>query len=339
MFGNKIDIFNTKNTSNKKMLEKLYNYIEDYFENCEKYGLQVRDGQYQMALSTFDAIESYQHLIIEAGVGIGKSYAYLIPLLFYHLLVYGSFIISTSTIALQEQLEKDIAKLSKQLRIPIDVVVAKGMTNFICLNRLEKFLKTQKEDSPYLNEFVIEKQDRKDYPTIKDDIWNMINVDGCSYNKCENCTKCEFYKRRIKMKNISGAIICNHDLLVEELSRISNDERQLFKNVAFIICDEAHNLENKVRSAKTKEIRISKSKLPIADAIKSLEKIRNYNFNYREIVLMIDELLKQINNNVLKTIEEIKKDNIDLDDFSKLEFKFDKMIIDLFYSNVCKRGY
>ena len=73
MFGNKIDIFNTKNTSNKKMLEKLYNYIEDYFENCEKYGLQVRDGQYQMALSTFDAIESYQHLIIEAGVGIGKS--------------------------------------------------------------------------------------------------------------------------------------------------------------------------------------------------------------------------------------------------------------------------
>lgn len=51
MFESKIDVFNTKNTSNKKMLEKLYNYIEDYFENCEKYGLQVRDGQYQMALS------------------------------------------------------------------------------------------------------------------------------------------------------------------------------------------------------------------------------------------------------------------------------------------------
>lgn len=329
MFESKIDVFNTKNTSNKKMLEKLYNYIEDYFENCEKYGLQVRDGQYQMALSTFDAIESYQHLIIEAGVGIGKSYAYLIPLLYYHSLADVSFIISTSTIALQEQLEKDIAKLSKQLRIPIDVVVAKGMTNFICLNRLENFLKSQKEDSPYLNEFVIDKQDRKDYPTIKDDIWNMITVDGCSYNRCENCTKCEFYKRRTKMKTITGAIICNHDLLVEELSRISKYERQLFRNVAFIICDEAHNLENKVRSAKTKEIKISNAKSSIRDAIKRLEKIRYYEFNYNKIASMIDGLSKQINNNVLKTIEEIKKDNIDLDDFSKLEFKFDKKIIDL----------
>lgn len=44
---------------------------------------------------------------------------------------------------------------------------------------------------------------------------------------------------------------------------------------------------------------------------------------------MIDELSKQINNNVLKTIEELKKENIDLDDYNKLEFKFDKKITEL----------
>ena len=72
-----------ENRLSKENLETLYSNIDEYFSNCKKYDLQVREGQVNMALSVFDAIESGDNLVIEAGVGIGKSYAYLIPLLYY----------------------------------------------------------------------------------------------------------------------------------------------------------------------------------------------------------------------------------------------------------------
>ena len=68
----------------KNDLEKIYEDIETYFDNYKKYGLQHREGQVDMVLSVFDAIESFDSLIIEAGVGIGKSFAYLIPLIYYY---------------------------------------------------------------------------------------------------------------------------------------------------------------------------------------------------------------------------------------------------------------
>ena len=142
-----------------------------------------------------------------------------------------SFIISTSTIALQEQLEKDIIKISQQLNIHIGVVVAKGMNNFICLNRLETFVSNVKEDNPLMKNFILGSQDRKDYPNIKDSEWKQINVEKCNYSKCKNCCNCEFYKRRYLMKSIKGIIICNHDLLIEGLSRSSNYGKELFQTL------------------------------------------------------------------------------------------------------------
>ena len=130
----------------KSQLQQLYSLIENYFENSKKYGLQYREGQFYMALSIFDSIESMNHLIIEAGVGIGKSYAYLIPLLYYYSITGKTFIISTSTIALQEQLERDIRKLSEQLNISLNITVAKGMTNFVCLNTLKNILSRTSEE-------------------------------------------------------------------------------------------------------------------------------------------------------------------------------------------------
>lgn len=330
MFKSYFNTLKRENRLSKEDLKTLYSNIDEYFANCEKYGLQVREGQVNMALSVFDAIESADNLVIEAGVGIGKSYAYLIPLLYYFSLTQKSFIISTSTIVLQEQLEKDIAKLSQQLNIDLDVVIAKGMTNFICLNRLEKFLENPLNKSKYIQYFDLEKQDRKDYPKIKDNIWKEISVEHCQYSKCKNCDKCEFYKRRNLMKNINGAIICNHDLLIEDLSRGSGlYGRNLFKNVAFIVCDEAHNLENKVRSAKTKEIKINSVKEPLKVAIGILENKRNYEYNYNQIISVLEKLLNHINQNVLNKIKELNDSGIDIDDCNGLEFHFDEEVMNL----------
>ena len=330
MFTNYDDRLKTINSLNKNDLEQLYANIDEYFGNYEKYGLQRRDGQVNMALSVFDAIESSDNLVIEAGVGIGKSYAYLIPLIYYFSLTKKSFIISTSTIALQEQLEMDILKLSEQLNIELDVVVAKGMTNFICLNRLETFLESSKNKNSYLREFDLEKQDRKDYSKIKDNVWKQINVEHCLYSKCKNCNNCEFYKRRNLMKNINGAIICNHDLLIEDLSRGSGlYGRQLFKNAAFIVCDEAHNLENKVRSAKTKEIRIDSVKEPLKIAIKILGQNNNYEYDYNQIINVLEDLSNRINQNVIMKIKELNDNGIDIEDCNGLEFKFNEDIMRL----------
>ena len=204
----------------------MFEKIEKNFDDYEKYGLQQRVGQVDMAYSVYQAIESGEHLVVEAGVGIGKSYAYLIPLIYYHQLTGKSFIISTSTIALQEQLEKDIEHLSRQLDIYINVVVAKGKNNFLCLNKLENYINN---NINMIDKFDMNKQDRKDYPNIKDNIWKEVNVDVCSYSKCKNCNNCEFYKRRNLMRNIEGAIICNHDLLIEELSREISYGKPLLK--------------------------------------------------------------------------------------------------------------
>lgn len=310
----------------KEKAKLLFKKIEDYFENCEKYGLQSREGQLDMAYSVHQAIESGDHLIIEAGVGIGKSFAYLIPLIYYYQLTGKSFIVSTSTIALQEQLEKDIKFLSVQLNIPIDIVVAKGKSNFLCINRLEDFLKKNKG---YESHFKDNKQDRKDYPEIKDNLWNEVNVDICSYAKCKNCNNCEFYKRRFLMKNIQGAIICNHDLLIEDLSREIGYGRLLFKNVDVIVCDEAHNLENKVRSYKTREINTNRVKMPIKHAIDLLASKRHYEYSYNKIEQMINQLNGHIKRNIQNQLEDLKEQGIDLVDCNGLGFVFNDEIIKL----------
>lgn len=136
----------------KARLQALFENISDFFENSEKYNLVQRSGQYAMALLVFDVIDSLDNLIIEAGVGIGKSYTYLVPLLYLNAQTKMPFIVSTSTIALQEQLERDINTLSKQLGINIDVVIAKGMGNFICQRRLDSFLSVAKNES-YIKDF------------------------------------------------------------------------------------------------------------------------------------------------------------------------------------------
>lgn len=309
----------------KSQLQQLYSFIESYFENTKKYGLQYREGQFYMALSIFDSIESTNHLIIEAGVGIGKSYAYLIPLLYYYSITGKTFIISTSTIALQEQLEKDIKKLSEQLNIPLNITVAKGMTNFVCLNRLKNIL-SRKHNEIY-DGIDLEKQDRKYYPDFKDDKWEKICVDNCTYTRCKNYSKCDFYQRRQDMRNTRGAIICNHDLLINDLDKKDSfGERPLFQNVDYIVCDEAHNLENKVRSFNTKSKYLKGIKHTVRRMIDDLAKYGNFEYDYDDIASKIDLLYELISKNVNKKIDELRSKGIDLIDCNGLEFPFDESI-------------
>lgn len=316
-----------KHKLNRKRLQILYENIDSFFNNPEKYNLMPRYGQVSMALSVFDVIESSNSLIIEAGVGIGKSYAYLVPLLYQNAQSKIPFIVSTSTIALQEQLEKDITTLSKQLGINIEIVIAKGMSNFICQNRLESFLKNPK-NSQFADVFLNGSQDRKDYPNVSDNVWKQVSVEKCEYSRCQNCRYCEFASRRKKMKSTNGVIICNHDLLIEDLSREETGNK-LLKNVDFIVCDEAHNLETKIRNAKTKEINLRSAKKIIEKAIALLGKLHIPTIEYDDVFRLIDMLSILIDKNVLIEISKLKEQQIDFEDCSGIELYFTEDVLNL----------
>ena len=87
------------------------------------------------------ALESAEHLVIEAGTGVGKSLAYLIPAALYAVRTRSKAVISTHTIALQEQLiYKDIPLVQKLLPIEFEAALLKGRHNFLCGTRLERAL-------------------------------------------------------------------------------------------------------------------------------------------------------------------------------------------------------
>ena len=98
-------------------------------------GFHAREGQTDMALAVSETVEDGGQLVVEAGTGVGKTYAYLVPVL----LSGQRALISTATKALQDQLfSRDIPRLVDVLGLPIRVALLKGRSNYLCLHRMEQ---------------------------------------------------------------------------------------------------------------------------------------------------------------------------------------------------------
>lgn len=97
-----------------------------------------RQGQIDMAQAVQKALTQSQHLVAEAGTGTGKTFAYLVPVL----MSGGRAIVATYSLTLQDQLFlKDTTKLAELLKHPCSVVKIKGVSNYVCLERLDKLVK------------------------------------------------------------------------------------------------------------------------------------------------------------------------------------------------------
>ena len=216
-----------------------------------------------MAFEILDAILNEQHIAVEAGVGIGKSFAYLVPLLLYNQRTGKPVIVATSTIALQEQLLADVKRLQQLLKVYLEVILAKGQTHYMCAQRANEYLAdSQAEMRTEIRKAIQDGcQERKTFPfDVPAEIWNKINIQG--YGKtCAKChSNCDYRSMRSSLKCTSGVILCNQDFLTSHLmsSRFGNDG--LMTSAAeIVVIDEAHNLEDKVRSATT--VRFSKGSL------------------------------------------------------------------------------
>ena len=117
--------------------------LETYCEN-EKLSFDLRPQQQKMARAVAEAAASPHHLAVEAGTGVGKSYAYLVPALLTALERDTRCVISTYTITLQEQLfHKDVPRVQTILGTQLKTVLVKGRSNYLCLLRLQRPAKAE----------------------------------------------------------------------------------------------------------------------------------------------------------------------------------------------------
>jgi len=226
-------------------------------------GYEVRDQQIQMALAVERGLLHDRHVIAEAGTGTGKSYAYLIPLSF----VLGDdtrIIISTATIALQEQLlDKDIPFLEDTLGVDFRAELAKGKGNYLCLLRYKEELQSRglfPEDDlvERIKDWVDETEtgDRSDLPFEPRESWGRVCADDtCPGRKCHLNNDCFFAKARRRLQR-AGVIVCNHALFFTDLNLrdSSGGTASLLPEYRYLVFDEAQHIESIARRTMSTEV-------------------------------------------------------------------------------------
>jgi ATP-dependent DNA helicase DinG len=247
---------------------------------------EFRPQQQEMAAAVAKALEEEQHLVIEAGTGVGKSLAYLAPAVLFALERHKKAIVSTHTINLQEQLlHKDIPILKKVLPIEFEAALMKGRQNYLCPRRLERALQGAKElftgpeesELQRLAEWASATRDGSlsDLAVEPDPkVWMQVCSEAhiCTQKTCGQNPRC-FYQQARKRLLAADLIVLNHTLLFILLgSPELQEEREsgfLFPN-DFIIVDEAHTIEH----VASKQIGIGVSQYGLRSTIQRLYNAR-----------------------------------------------------------------
>ena len=232
--------------------------VKRFFNESAAKGFEMREGQMEMANEICTAITEKRPLAVEAEVGIGKSFAYLVPALIQYFRERRQVIIATSTIALQEQLFKDAQTVLKMLGVHANIILAKGMKNYACMKRVHNLYKRHKDDVYYGRLWRTVRNGQQDKAgitmNISDTDWDKICISGFGKDKCKNCPftqLCQYNQMRSDIMRESAIIICNQNMLVSHLMNQQKGKGLFNPSVNTFIIDEAHNIESKFRSAYT----------------------------------------------------------------------------------------
>ncbi len=221
-----------------------------YLDNFES-----RNEQIEMLQAVTNAISGSQHLMVEAGTGIGKSYAYLIPAALWSTMNNSRVVISTNTINLQDQLmDKDIPDVKKALGIDLRAAVLKGRSNYLCPRRLQALRHRKPQNatelrvlgkvlvwlesggSGNLNELTLTGPSEKE-------TWVRISAqdESCNMEVCIDRMggACPYFRARQAALN-AHIVIVNHALLLSDV--VANN--RVLPDYKYLIVDEAHHLED-----------------------------------------------------------------------------------------------
>ncbi|MCJ7625538.1 MAG: hypothetical protein MUO76_18755 [Anaerolineaceae bacterium] len=236
-----------------------------YFENYEH-----RPQQVEMLRSVTEALSEGLHLMVEAGTGTGKSFAYLAPAALWSIQNNMRVVISTNTINLQDQLiNKDIPDLAAALNLDLRASVLKGRNNYLCPRRLDVFRLNGPEnanDMRVLAKILVwllegGSGDRNEINLngpIERDIWNRLSADdeGCKVEVCLSRMGgiCPFY-RAYQAAQSAHLIVVNHALLLADVATGS----RILPDYDYLIIDEAHHIESATTNSLS--FRVTRSQL------------------------------------------------------------------------------
>ena len=218
---------------------------------CEQIdGYQVRDNQVALCDAIDDSIKAGKVLAAEAGTGIGKTFAYLVPAL----LSGKKVIISTGTRHLQDQLfHTDLPKVTKALAVQSSSALLKGRSNYLCIHRLKMaphlgFVnRVTSNILTEVNEWssVTKSGDISELTRVPEDsyIWPMVTstADNCLGGECDAWEKCFIVNAR-KKAQAADVVVINHHLLLADMTLKNEGFAELLPEADAFIIDEAHQL-------------------------------------------------------------------------------------------------
>lgn len=227
---------------------------------------EYRPQQQQMAVAVARALEDGEHLAVEAGTGVGKSLAYLVPAILFAVSQKKKAVVSTHTINLQEQLTlKDLPMLQQVLQpVRFSYAMLKGRANYLCTRRLHKamqqaqslFTSSEAEELQRIYEWSkgTSDGDLSDFEVEPDPkVWGQVCSERglCSPKLCghgsdwaKDHEPCFFQRARSRIL-ASDVLVLNHTLFFTLLGTIDEESEGgiLFRN-DFLIFDEAHQMEH-----------------------------------------------------------------------------------------------
>ncbi|MGB8331728.1 MAG: ATP-dependent DNA helicase [Polyangiales bacterium] len=216
-------------------------------------GYEHRPGQIRMARAVQDALEHDGVLLIEAGTGTGKSWAYLIPAA----LSGRRVLVSTGTRALQDQImENDLPALERHLGREIDAASVKGLSNYLCRRRFHELSGSAEAAQPRFAQLLprlrswAETSDSGDRGTLasiaeEDPIWSRI-VSGSDTRigaRCHYYDDC-FVTRVRRRAESAQLVVVNHHLFFADLALRDTGFASVLPDYDAVIFDEAHQIED-----------------------------------------------------------------------------------------------
>jgi ATP-dependent DNA helicase DinG len=238
-------------------------------------GGSERPGQVTMAKAVQQAIESGEHLAVQAGTGTGKSLAYLVPAVRHAIESQSTVVVSTATIALQRQLiDRDLPRLAASIapmlgREPVFAIL-KGRRNYLCLQRLKagpvddgdtlfepSAVSAMGRQVQRLHEWAADTKtgDRDELvPGVSEPAWRQVSV---SARECVGVQRCPFGSQcfaELAREEAGKAdiVVTNHALLAID----ALEDFDIFPEHEVVIIDEAHELTDRVTSVATDELSV-----------------------------------------------------------------------------------
>ncbi|MEC4770749.1 ATP-dependent DNA helicase [Burkholderia cenocepacia] len=190
-------------------------------------------------------------LIVEAGTGTGKTYAYLVPAMLWG----GKVIVSTGTKHLQDQLfQRDIPTVRNALAVPVSVAMLKGRANYLCYYYLQRTADNgrlpSRQDTAYLQEIVrfakiTKSGDKAELASVPENapVWSMVTStrDNCLGQECPHYKECFVMQARREAQQ-ADIVVVNHHLFFADIMLRDTGMAELLPNANTIIFDEAHQL-------------------------------------------------------------------------------------------------